>query len=111
MKGGSIGDLANAMRDYFGDAVANVKKTLSKDAATTVEDAVKHFTSRRMGTRVFTNLGLFGAVAAFYTQIPKLYNLGSKGKNLAFADEDEADAPVQNQQANNAEKAGERKKM
>ena len=110
LKGGSIADLANAMRDYFGDAVANVKKTLSKDAATTVEDAVKHFTSRRMGTRVFTNLGLFGAVAAFYTQIPKLYNMGSKGKNLAFADEDEADAPVQNKQANNAEKADEKKK-
>lgn len=110
LKGGNIADLANAMRDYFGDAANNVKKVLTKDATSSIEDAVKHFTSRRMGTRVFTNLGLFGAVAAFYTQIPKLYNMGSKGKNLAFADEDEADAPVQNKQANNAEKADEKKK-
>ena len=110
LKGGNIADLANAMRDYFGDAANNVKKVLTKDATSSIEDAVKHFTSRRMGTRVFTNLGLFGAVAAFYTQIPKLYNMGSKGKNLAFADEDEADAPVQNQQANKAEKADEKKK-
>lgn len=110
LKGGNIADLANAMRDYFGDAANNVKKVLTKDGASSIEDAVKHFTSRRMGTRVFTNLGLFGAVAAFYTQIPKLYNMGSKGKNLAFADEDEADTPVQNQQAQNSDKANDKKK-
>ena len=110
LKGGNIADLANAMRDYFGDAASNVKKVLTKDAASSIEDAVKHFTSRRMGTRVFTNLGLFGAVAAFYTQIPKLYNIGSKGKNLAFADEDEADTPVQNQKAQNTDKADNKKK-
>ena len=110
LKGGNIADLANAMRDYFGDAASNVKKALTKDAASSIEDAVKHFTSRRMGTRVFTNLGLFGAVAAFYTQIPKLYNIGSKGKNLAFADEDEADTPVQNQKAQNTDKADNKKK-
>ncbi len=110
LKGGNIAELANAMRDYFGDAANNVKKVLSKDATSSIEDAVKHFTNRRMGTRVFTNLGLFGAVAAFYTQIPKLYNMGSKGKNLAFADEDEADTPVQNQKAQNAGKADEKKK-
>lgn len=110
LKGGNIADLANAMRDYFGDAASNVKKVLTKDATSSIEDAVKHFTSRRMGTRVFTNLGLFGAVAAFYTQIPKLYNIGSKGKNLAFADEDEADTPVQNQKAQNTDKADNKKK-
>lgn len=32
-----------------------------------------------MGSRILTNLGIFGAVAAFYTQIPKLYNMGLKG--------------------------------
>ena len=67
------------MRDYFGDAAKNVRNALSKDASTSIDDVVKHFTHRRMGTRILTNLGLFGAVAAFYTQIPKLYNMGLKG--------------------------------
>lgn len=79
LKGGSIGELTSAMRDYFGDAAKNVRNALSKDASTSIDDVVKHFTHRRMGTRILTNLGLFGAVAAFYTQIPKLYNMGLKG--------------------------------
>ncbi|MBD5402556.1 hypothetical protein HDR58_07135 [bacterium] len=78
-KGGSIGELLKAMDDYFGDAVKNVKTALTKDASSNIEDIVKHFTHRRMGTRFLTNLGLFGAVAAFYTQIPKLYNMGLEG--------------------------------
>lgn len=80
LKSGGIGELLSSMNDYFGDAVKNVKKVLKKDiSAESVENAVKHFTNRRMGSRVLTNLGIFGVVAAFYTQIPKLYNMGLKG--------------------------------
>ena len=80
IKGGSIGELSGAMRDYFGDVVNNAKKSF-KDSVTPeqVETFVKNFTHRRMGSRILTNLGIFGTVAAFYTQIPKLYNMGLKG--------------------------------
>jgi len=78
VRGGSISELLTAMNDYFSDAVKNTQKTLSQDAGADISKVVKSFTHRRMGTRVLTNLGLFGIVAAFYTQIPKLYNAGLK---------------------------------
>ena len=47
-----------------------------------------------MGSRVLTNLGIFGTVALFYTQIPKLYNWGLKGNPaLAGNVEVQADKP------------------
>ena len=80
LKGGSIGELLRSMNDYFGDAVHNTQKALKKNVSVDkLEDAIKSFTNRRMGSRVLTNLGIFGVVAAVYTQIPKLYNAGLKG--------------------------------
>lgn len=80
LKGGSIGELLRSMNDYFGDAVHNTQNALKKNISVDkLEDAIKSFTNRRMGSRVLTNLGIFGVVAAFYTQIPKLYNAGLKG--------------------------------
>ncbi len=85
VNGGAIGEFANAMSDYFGDAVKNTRKALKDNmTAENVEEIVKNFTKRRMGSRVLTNLGIFAAVAAFYTQIPKLYNLGTNGQNPAL---------------------------
>lgn len=94
IKGGSISEVVKAMGDYFGDAMKNTQKSL-KDNVTTeqIESAVKHFTRKRMGSRILTNLGIFGTVAAFYTQIPKLYNMGMKG-NPALAAEDVSPAQV-----------------
>jgi len=80
LKNGSIGELLNAMGDYFDDAVKNTKKALSdKSSLADIAEVVQNFTNRRMGSRVLTNLGIFAAVATFYTQIPKLYNMGLKG--------------------------------
>lgn len=80
IKHGSIGELINAMGDYFDDALKSAKKSISdKTTISEIDDLVKSFTNRRMGSRIFTNIGLFGLVAAFYTQIPKLYNMGLKG--------------------------------
>ena len=80
VKGGGIGELLKAMKDYFSDAAGNAKKVLTEGvSADQVESVVKSFTNRRMGSRVLTNLGIFGTVALFYTQIPKLYNMGLKG--------------------------------
>lgn len=67
-KAGTISQLLNAMKDYFDDFSKNAKEA----------NILEKFTNRRMGTRVLTNLGAFAAVALFYTQIPKLYNMGLK---------------------------------
>lgn len=79
IKHGSIGELISSMTNYFDDALKNTKKALTNNADANLADVIKSFTNRRMGTRVMTNLGLFGLVAAFYTQIPKIYNAGQKG--------------------------------
>ncbi len=96
LKGGSIGELLGAMNDYFGDAASNMKKAL-KDSTTAeqIENAMKSFTHKRMGTRVLTNLGLFGVVAAFYTQIPKLYNMGLKGNPALQKEENHANTTAE----------------
>lgn len=80
VKTGSIGEMVNAMSDYFDDAVKNTHEELKKGLKSeNIESFVKKFTNHKMGSRILTNLGIFGAVAAFYTQIPKLYNMGLKG--------------------------------
>lgn len=80
VKTGSIGEMVNAMSDYFDDVVKNTHEELKKGLKSeNIESFVKKFTNHKMGSRILTNLGIFGAVAAFYTQIPKLYNMGLKG--------------------------------
>ncbi len=99
VKGGSITEIVKAMSDYFGDAVNNTAKSLKDNmSAEQIEGVVKQFTRKRMGSRILTNLGIFGTVAAFYTQIPKLYNMGMKG-NPALAAEEEAPSQVKRPEA------------
>lgn len=79
-KGGSIHELGTALNDYYDDALKNLKKALGENlSAENIENTMKSFTKRRMGTRILSNLGIFSTVALFYTQIPKLYNYGLKG--------------------------------
>lgn len=81
----SFKKLLGSMKNYSDDAIASVNNKLSKDGATDVADFLKNHTSRRMGSRLLTNLSMFLAVVGFYTVIPKLYNLGLKG-NPALKD-------------------------
>lgn len=101
IKTGSIGELLGSMDDYFDDAVKNTKKALSANPAETVENVLKHFTNRRMGSRFLTNLGIFGAVAAFFTQIPKLYNMGLKGNPALQQDAQPAQIVTTNAEVKN----------
>lgn len=89
IKHGSIGQLTEAMANYFDDAVKNTHKALKKAADTNIDELLTKLTKHKLGTRILTNLGLFGAVALFYTQIPKLYNMGTGGKNPALMNDDE----------------------
>lgn len=98
VKHGSIGELLGAMGDYFDDALKSAKKSINeKTSIKDVGGLVEKFTNRRMGSRIFTNMGLFALVATFFTQIPKLYNMGLKGnpalKGTAVAANASATAP------------------
>lgn len=96
LKGGSIGELLKSMNDYFADAANTTKKALKDNLSPEqIEKAIKEFTHRRMGSRILTNLGIFGVVAAAYTQIPKLYNMGTGGKNPALANDEEENTTAQ----------------
>lgn len=89
VRGGSIGELTKAMRNYFSDAVKNTHDALKKTSNVDLNEVIKNFTNKKMGSRILTNLGLFAAVALFYTQIPKLYNMGTGGKNPALMNDEE----------------------
>ena len=106
LKGGSISELGRALNDYFTDAVKNVRKAVGENATIeNFEKEIQNFTKRRMGSRILTNLGIFGTVALFYAQIPKLYNMGQNGNpalkgtainNTKTKDGTKKDAPGQN---------------
>ncbi len=85
LNGGSIGELLEAMDNYFNDISKTTAKALKENlSAENITNTVKSFTHNKMGTRLLTNFGIFGAVALFYTQIPKMYNWGLS-KNPALA--------------------------
>lgn len=79
IKNGSISELLPSMKHFYDDAVNTISKHFKKDGTLNVESFMKHFANKKMGSRLLTNIGLFLTVAAFYTQIPKLYNMGLKG--------------------------------
>jgi hypothetical protein len=88
VKGGNIGELLSAMKNYFSDASNHVKNVVKEGfTPESLAESMKHFTGKRMGTRLLTNFGIFGAVAAFYTQIPKLYNAGTHGNPALNSDD------------------------
>ena len=91
IKNGNITELKNALADYYSDAIKSTKKMLADGLnPEKLMEQVKDFSKHRMSSRIITNLGLFGAVAAFYTQIPKLYNWGLKGNPALGNDVNEA---------------------
>lgn len=82
-----------SLKNYSDDAINSVNKQLEKDGATDVAKFIETHTSRRMGSRVISNLSMFLAVVGFYTIIPKLYNLGLKGNPALKGEEQATDAP------------------
>ena len=101
VKNGNIGKLTEAMSNYFDDAVKSMHGVLKNAKDANIEDLMNKFTGKKLGSRILTNLGLFTAVALFYTQIPKLYNMGTGGKNPALMNDDE---PVSKVVANKIER-------
>lgn len=89
VRGGSISELTKAMKNYFSDAVKNTHDAMKRTKDVNLGEVIKNFTNKKMGSRILTNLGLFATVALFYTQIPKLYNMGTNGKNPALMNDEE----------------------
>lgn len=85
--GSNIKRIIQSLSDYSGDALAKTNKYISSQSGHTAEELakdgslakyVKNFNLHRAGTRVLSNFSMWGAVVAFYTLIPKLYNMGLK---------------------------------
>lgn len=71
--------ITQSLTDYSNDTLKHIRKSIpNKATAEQITEWVKNFTSHRAGTRVLSNLGMWGSVVGFYTLIPKLYNLGIK---------------------------------
>lgn len=83
----NIKRVLQSLTDYSSDALAKTGKYIGKQTGKTAEELaqngdlakyIKNFNLHRSGTRVISNFSMWGAVVAFYTVIPKLYNLGIK---------------------------------
>ncbi len=81
--------LLSSLSDFSDDVINSTGEALEKykDKEFDPQRFLKTFVDRRTGSRIITNLGMWGAVVGFYALIPKLYSLGLKGQNPAFATE------------------------
>ncbi len=70
--------LTQSLTDYSNDALKHVQKHMSSNTTENIAEYIGKFNKHRAGTRVLSNLGMWGAVVSFYTLIPKLYNMGLK---------------------------------
>lgn len=69
------------MNDYANDAIKHVNKKVKNVKDLDIEKFVKTLSQRRSGTRFLSNISMWLAVVGFYTVIPKLYNLATKGRD------------------------------
>ena len=85
----SFKKLLTTMTDFTDDVIDTTGKALKKYKNQNFDPArfLKTFVDKRTGSRILSNVGMWGAVVGFYALIPKLYSLGLKGQNPAFAHE------------------------
>ncbi len=81
----SFSSFSNKLLDYTQDAADHAKIFVEKNKDGNVIDYIKSHTTRRMGSRALTNLGMWLAVVGFYFMIPKIYSMGLNGKNPGMA--------------------------
>ena len=83
----SFKKLLKTLNDFSDDVISSTETAMKKckNNEFNLNKFLKKFVDRRTGSRILTNLGMWGAVVGFYALIPKLYSIGQKGKNPAFA--------------------------
>lgn len=93
--GTSFKKLLNYISDYGDDAI---KTTMKSPAESGAKNAVKNFVSnfniKRINTRFALNIGMIGAIIAFLTCIPKLYNISKENPALAGLEDNTANTAV-----------------
>lgn len=99
--------LLKTVTDFTDDVIETtgvaMKKAKNGFDATKAEAFLKNFVDRRTGSRIITNLGMWGSVVGFYALIPTLYSLGLKG-NPSFQNVNTEDAKDAPQKANPKDK-------
>lgn len=77
--------LTQSLNDYTTDVFDKINKFSKKESIQFTENNsekfikfIEKFNTKRAGTRVLSNFGMWAAVVGFYTLIPKLYNIGLK---------------------------------
>ncbi len=101
----SFSAFSNKLLDYTKDTVEHTKQFVDKNKDGNIADFIKGHTTRRMGSRALTNLGMWLAVVGFYFMIPKIYSMGLNGKNPGMAGLEEAAPAVDEKtKTNNADK-------
>lgn len=81
----SFSSFSNKLLDYTHDTVDHAKHFMEKNKDGNLVDFIKNHTTRRMGSRALTNVGMWLAVVGFYFAIPKIYSMGLNGKNPGMA--------------------------
>lgn len=81
----SFSSFSNKLLDYTHDVVDHAKQFVDKNNSGNVVEFIKNHTTRRMGSRALTNIGMWLAVVGFYFMIPKIYSMGLNGKNPGMA--------------------------
>lgn len=101
----SFSSFSNKLLDYTHDTVEHTKHFVEKNKNGNLVDFVKNHTTRRMGSRALTNVGMWLAVVGFYFAIPKIYSMGLNGKNPGMAGlEEHTAAADETKTKNNADK-------
>ncbi len=95
----SFSSFSNKLLDYTHDVVGHTEKFVNNNKTGNVVDFIKGHTTRRMGSRAITNIGMWLAVVGFYFMIPKIYSMGLDGKNPGMAGLDE---PLENEVKENS---------
>lgn len=96
----SFSSFSNKLLDYTHDAADHAKNFVDKNKTGNVVDYIKNHTTRRMGSRALTNVGMWLAVVGFYFAIPKIYSMGLNGKNPGMAGlEDEFEQEIEAKEA------------
>jgi len=91
-----------SLMDYTNDALEKTNKYISGNLSGDIKEYIKNFNKQRIGTRVLSNLGMWGSVVGFYMLIPKLYNLGLKhDPGLKGLETQKSDEKPENKDAKN----------
>lgn len=88
--GADFKDFIGHLRNYTADATKSIQKNIIT-ASPKIEEFVKSFNFKRMGSRFMTNVAMTVATIMFFTTIPKIYKRKNGNPGLAGLDVDKVE--------------------